>query len=330
MTTLVTGASGFVGAAVARALAARGRPLRLLLRPGSDRRNLAGIEAEVTEGDLTDAASLHSAMKGCRRVFHLAADYRLWTPRPEVLYEANVEGSRTLVQAALEAGVERIVYTSSVATLGTHTDGGPADEATPVALSDMIGHYKRSKFLAEEAVTELVEREGAPVVIVNPSTPVGPGDIKPTPTGRMIVEAAAGRMPAFVDTGLNLVHVEDVAEGHLLAEEKGQIGARYILGGEDMTLSSILGEIAGLCGRRPPRVKLPRAPLMPLAFAAETWARMTGAAREPMLTRDGLRMSRKKMYFSSARARTELGYETRPARQGLADAIDWFRDRKYL
>lgn len=330
MTTLVTGASGFVGAAVARSLAARGRPLRLLLRPGSDRRNLAGLEAEITEGDLTDAASLHNAMKGCRRVFHLAADYRLWTPSPEVLYKANVEGSRTLVQAALEAGVERIVYTSSVATLGTHADGGPADEATPVALSDMIGHYKRSKFLAEEAVMELIEREGAPVVIVNPSTPVGPGDIKPTPTGRMIVEAAAGRMPAFVDTGLNLVHVEDVAEGHLLAEEKGQIGARYILGGEDMTLSSILGEIAGLCNRRPPRVKLPRAPLMPLAYAAETWARVTGAAREPMLTRDGLRMSRKKMYFSSARARAELGYATRPARLGLADAIDWFRERNYL
>lgn len=330
MTTLVTGASGFVGAAVARSLAARGRTLRLLLRPGSNRRNVAGLEAEVAEGDLTDPASLHSALKGCRRVFHVAADYRLWTPRPEVLYQANVEGSRALVRAALEAGVERIVYTSSVATLGTHSDGRPADEATAVALSDMIGHYKRSKFLAEEAVRELIEREGAPVVIVNPSTPVGPGDVKPTPTGRMIVEAAAGRIPAFVDTGLNLVHVADVAEGHLLAEEKGRIGVRYILGGEDMTLSDILAEIAGLCGRRPPRIKLPRAPLMPLAYAAERWARLTGAAREPMLTRDGLRMSRKKMYFSSARARAELGYATRPALQGLAESIEWFRERKYM
>jgi dihydroflavonol-4-reductase len=231
------------------------------------------------------------------------------------------------MEGALAAGLRRIVYTSSVATLGLDGDGGAADETVPSSFADMIGPYKQSKFRAEEEVRRLVVERGLPAVIVNPSTPVGPRDIKPTPTGRMIVEAASGRMPAFVDTGLNLVHVEDVAAGHLLAAEKGRIGERYILGGENLSLAEILATVASLSGRRPPRLRLPLAPLMPIAFLAEGWGRLTG--KEPFVTRDGLRMARKKMYFSSAKARAELGYAPRPVRQGLADAIAWFRQAGY-
>jgi dihydroflavonol-4-reductase len=320
---LVTGASGFVGSAVARALLARGRSVRVLLRPSSDRRNVTDLAVDVRLGALEDAASLAAALEGCGALFHVAADYRLWVRDPEAMYRANVDGTRALMTAALAAGVGLIVYTSSVATLGLIADGSPADETTPSTLDDMVGPYKRSKFLAEEAVRGLVREQRLPAVIVNPSTPIGPRDVKPTPTGRMIVEAASGRMPAFVDTGLNLVHVDDVAMGHLLAEERGRIGERYILGGENMTLATILRRIAALVGRKPPTVKLPIAAVWPVAVVAEAMGRLTG--REPFVTLDGLRLARKIMFFSSAKAIRELGYAPRPAEAGLADAIAWFR-----
>jgi len=324
MTVLVTGASGFVGSAVVRQLLARGERVRVLVRPASDRRNVGGLAVEIVEGDLRQAPSLAAACAGCSALYHVAADYRLWTRDPRELYASNVEGTRNLMRAALEAGIPRIVYTSSVATLGLHGDGSPASEDSPVGLANMIGHYKRSKFLAERAVDELVAREGLPAVIVNPSTPIGPHDVKPTPTGRMIRDAAAGRIPAYVDTGLNLVHVEDVARGHLLAFEHGQVGRRYILGGEDMALRDILAAIARHAGRRPPRVRLPRSALYPVAMVAEAWAWVT-RGDEPQVTLDGLRMSRKKMFFDSGRARRELGYTARPAIEAIADAVDWFR-----
>ncbi len=320
---LVTGASGFVGSAVARALLAQGRAVRVLLRPGSERRNIADLSVDIRVGTLEDHASLAAALAGCAALFHVAADYRLWVRDPAPMYRANVDGTRALMEAALAAGVERIVYTSSVAVLGLKPDGSVADETTPSTVDDMIGPYKRSKFLAEEAVRELVRRRRLPAVIVNPSTPIGPRDVKPTPTGRMIVEAASGRMPAFVDTGLNLVHVDDVAAGHLLAEERGRIGERYILGGENLSLKEILRRIAALAGRKPPRLALPIPAIWPVALAAEAAGRITG--REPFVTRDGLRMARHKMFFASAKASRELGYAPRPADAGLADAVAWFR-----
>ena len=331
MTALVTGGTGFVGSAVVRSLLAAGQAVRALARPNSDRRNLAGLEVEIVEGDLLDSRSLARAIAGCDALYHVAADYRLWVPDPGPIYRINVEGSRDLLRTAGEAGIERMVYTSSVATLGLNRDGTPADETTPVALSDMIGHYKRSKFLAEQEVSRLVAEEGLPVVIVNPSTPIGPRDIKPTPTGRMVVEAAAGRMPAFVDTGLNVVHVDDVAQGHLQAFDRGTVGERYILGGDDMSLSQILADIAGLVGRKPPRVKIPHGAILPLAYGAEAWARLRGAgAKEPFVTVDGIKMARKRMFFSSEKAKQQLGYHARPAREALADAVAWSRDHGLL
>lgn len=325
---LVTGATGFVGAAVARALLAAGRRVRVLTRPASDPRNLAGLDIEIALGSLEDRASLGAAVAGCGALYHVAADYRLWVRDPAAMFRANVEGTRALMEAAQAAGIERIVYTSSVATLGLGADGAPADETTPSTYADMIGPYKQSKFLAEAEVRHLVETQRLPAVIVNPSTPVGPRDIKPTPTGRMIVEAASGRMPAFVDTGLNLVHVDDVAKGHLLAEERGRIGGRYILGGENLALAEILRRIAGIVGRKPPTLRLPLAAVWPVAAVAEIVARITG--HEPMVTFDGLRMARKKMFFSSAKAERELGYRARPADLALTDAIAWFRQQGML
>jgi dihydroflavonol-4-reductase len=320
---LVTGASGFVGSAVARALLAEGRKVRVLLRPSSDRGNIKGLDVDLVLGGLDDLQALKQAASGCGALYHVAADYRLWVRDPAPMYAANVEGTRLIMEAALAAGVARVVYTSSVATLGWNTDGKPADENTPSEASDMIGHYKRTKFMAEEVVRKLVRERNLPAVIVNPSTPVGPRDIKPTPTGRIIVEAASGRMPAYVDTGLNLVHVDDVASGHLLAEKQGRVGERYILGGDDLMLAEILRIIAEIVGRRPPKIRIPIAALGPLARLAEGWANLTGS--EPFLTRDGLRMARHRMFFSSAKAARELGYRPRPAAQGLADAISWFR-----
>jgi dihydroflavonol-4-reductase len=329
MSILVTGGTGFVGTAVVRALIARGERPRCLVRRGSDRRNLEGLDIDLVEGDLTDAESLKAALEGCSGLFHVAADYRIWVRDPQVMQQVNVEGTRQLMEAALRQGVKRVVYTSSVAVLGKAPGGAPADEETPVTLADMIGVYKRSKFLAEAEVRRLRQEEGLPVVIVNPSTPIGPRDVKPTPTGRMVVEAAAGRLPAFVDTGLNVVHVDDVAEGHLLAFEKGREGERYLLGGENLDLAAILGEVARLRGHRPPRLRLPRRPLFPLAFAAEGWARVTGGS-EPLLTVDGLKMAAKPMYFSHDKAQECLGYRPRPAAEGIADAVRWFEAEGYL
>ena len=328
MTTLVTGATGFVGSAVARHLAAAGAGLRLLIRPDSDRRNLEGLAGDVVTGDLRDRGSLERALKGCSDLFHVAADYRLWARRPQDLYDSNVTGTENIMAAAGEAGVGRIVYTSSVATLGWRADGRPADEETPVRLADMIGHYKRSKFLAEAVVRRLAGEGGLPVTIVNPSTPVGPRDIKPTPTGRLIVEAAAGRIPAFVETGLNIVHVDDVAAGHLLAHAKGAVCERYVLGGQDKTLGEILTQIAVMVGRRPPRVRLPHGLVLPIAYAAEAVAAVTG--RAPFATVDGVRMAAKHMFFSSAKAERVLGYTFRAAEDAERDAVAWFRDHGYV
>jgi dihydroflavonol-4-reductase len=324
---LVTGATGFVGAAVARMLFNSGQRVRVLVRPNSDRRNLAGLPVEIAEGSLDAAETLAPAVRDCRYLFHVAADYRLWVPDPEAMFRVNVEGTRQLMLAALAAGVERIVYTSSVAVLGV-VEGGVADEETASRAEDMIGPYKLSKFRAELAVRELIESAGLPAVVVNPSTPIGPGDVKPTPTGRLIVEAARGRMPAFVDTGLNVAHVEDVALGHLLAARQGEIGRRYILGGENLDLGDILAEVALVAGRRAPLLKLPHAAVLPLAAGAEAWARLT--RRPPFATVDAVRMARKKMFFSSSRAVGELGYAPRPARQAIGDAVAWFKANGYV
>lgn len=325
---LVTGASGFIGSAVASALQERGFRLRLLVRGTSPRRNLAGLSAEIVEGDLRDEASVARALDGVRHVFHVAADYRLWARDPGAIERTNVEGTRNVMRAALQRGVERIVYTSSVATLRVDAQTVAATEDEPLAAAQAIGAYKRSKVLAERLVEQMVEREGLPAVIVNPSTPIGARDVRPTPTGRIIVEAARGRMPAFVETGLNVVDVEDVALGHVLALERGRVGERYILGGDNLSLRELLGEIAGLTGRRAPRVQLPVAPLFPLARAAEAVARITG--REPFLTTDGLKMSCNRMHFSSAKAQRELGYAPRAHQHGLQAALDWFAREGYL
>ncbi len=325
-TVLVTGATGFLGSAIAAALRARGHDIRVLARPSSPRTNLDSADV-VCEGDLRDRASLAAALKGARFLFHAAADYRLWAPNPEEIWRNNVEGTRLLMEEALSAGVERIVYTSSVATLKLSEDGS-ATEDRPLAEGEGIGAYKRSKVAAERLVEAMIQRDGLPAVIVNPSTPIGPRDVRPTPTGRIIVEAASGRVPAFVETGLNLAHVDDVAAGHLAALERGRIGERYILGGDNVFLADMLADIARLVGRRPPTVKLPRTLLYPIAYGAEVLASLRGV--EPFITMDGLRMARHHMFFDDSKARRELGYVSRPYREGLADAIAWFRTHGYL
>ena len=327
MRALVTGASGFVGAAVVRALLNEGWQVRVLVRAGSNRTNLRDLPVEVAVGDLTLPKSLEGALEQCGALFHVAADYRLGAPDPSELYRTNVEGTRNLLAAAARVDVRKIVYTSSVATMGIPTDGTPGDERTRVSLDAMIGHYKRSKFLAEQVVLEAAAA-GLPAVIVNPSTPVGPGDIKPTPTGQLVLDAAAGRMPAYVDTGLNIVHVDDVAAGHLMAFHRGRNGERYILGGTDMTLRQILEHISQLVGRKPPRIRLPYAAVLPMAYIAEAVAKVTG--RSGRLTLEGVRMSRKLMFFSSAKAARDLGYTWRPPLQAFEDAIRWFRDNGLL
>src|SRR6185312_2577874 len=324
---LVTGASGFVGSAVARAALARGFHVKVLMRPAANDANIAGLDVEKVVGDMREEDSMTAALSGVRYLFHVAADYRLWARDPSEIGRNNLQGARATMNAARKAGVERVVYTSSVAALKPGR-GQAVDETSRHTKESAIGAYKRSKLVAEQEVERMIAEEGLPAVIVAPSTPIGPRDIKPTPTGRIIVEAATGRMPAFVDTGLNLVHVDDVAEGHFLALEKGRNGQNYILGGEDVSLQVMLADIARLAGRRAPRIRLPRAPLFPLAFAAEGFARLTG--KEPLLTADALRMSRYRMYFSSAKAERELGYRARPYRDGLKDAYDWFKAHGYL
>ncbi|MBI3419177.1 MAG: NAD-dependent epimerase/dehydratase family protein [Proteobacteria bacterium] len=327
MKILITGATGFVGSAVTRRLIAAGHELRALVRSDSDRRNVLDLPVELAEGSLEDEGSLVRAARGCKGLFHIAADYRLWVPNPKQMYQTNVVGTGLLMEAALKAGVERIVYTSSVATLGYAPKGAVANEDTLVSEADMIGPYKHSKFLAEKLVSELALEKRLPVVIVNPSTPLGPRDLKPTPTGRLVIDAARKRMPAYVDTGLNIVHVDDVAEGHLLAFEKGVVGERYILGGDNLELSELLRLIAETAGFKPPRIKLPRKALFPIADLLEGIATLTGI--EPMFTTDSLRMAEHKMFFSSAKAESELSYTHRPASKAVQDAYKWFKEAGY-
>ncbi len=323
---LVTGASGFVGSAIAVAARKAGYRVRVLVRQSSLRTNIQPDD-EVAIGDICDRASLVQALRGVRYLAHAAADYRLWSPSPSEIIRTNLEGTRYLMEEALRAGVERIVYTSSVATLELQDDS-PAVETRPLPESKVIGPYKKSKVLAERLVEEMVKKHRLPAVIVNPSAPVGPRDVKPTPTGRIIVECASGRMPGYVDTGLNLVHVDDVASGHLAALRHGEIGERYILGGENVLLGTMLADVANIVGRRPPTLRLPIAALYPVAFGAELWARLTGKA--PFATLDGLRMARHHMFFSDAKARRDLGYTSRPYRYAIEDAIAWFKQAGYV
>ena len=322
-TVLVTGAGGFLGSAVVRQAIAAGHRVRAMVRGSASAANLAGLDVEIVQADIRDADAVAAAVAGSRFVFHVAADYRLWALDPEEIVRTNVVGTRHVMEASQRAGVERIVYTSSVATLALRPGTASADESVALDEAAAIGAYKRSKVAAERLVLEMVARDGLPAVIVNPSTPIGPRDARPTPTGRIIVEAASGRMPAFLDTGLNLVHVDDVAAGHVAALERGRIGERYILGGANVGLGEMLAVIARFVGRRPPTIKLPRRLLYPLAHAAEAWARRTG--REPFLTVDGLHLARYHMFFTSAKAERELGYVARPYEQGLDEAIVWFR-----
>jgi dihydroflavonol-4-reductase len=328
MLTFLTGATGFVGAAIARVLLTKGHKLRVLTRSNNDRRNLSGLPLEIVEGDLARPETYRAALSGCRNLFHVAADYRLWTPNAKAMHTINVQGTRALMLAALDANISRVVYTSSVATLGPAHNGHLACENSTAALSDMVGVYKQSKYLAEQEVQHLVKNARLPAIIVNPSSPIGPRDVKPTPTGRIIVDAITGRMPAYVDTGLNIVHVDDVALGHWLAFEHGKIGERYILGGHNLSLSEILSLIAEFGGPPAPKIKLPRRAIYPVAACMEVTARLTG--REPRISLDALRMAKNKMYFSSSKAERELGYQARPARLAVADAIRWFRAEGYF
>jgi len=330
---IITGVAGFLGSAVARAAAASGRRVVGVVRASSPRANLADFPGDLVTADLRDAQAVGQAFARAAEIgrvaelFHVAADYRLWARDPEEIVRNNREMTRAVMEAALAHAIPRVVYTSSVATL-LPLDDRPSDEEHPATPEQATGAYKRSKVIAERLVDEMVATQGLPAVIVNPSTPIGPRDVHPTPTGRVVVEAANGKMPAYVDTGMNLVHVEDVADGHLLASEWGAIGRRYVLGGEDVTLGRMIGDICALVDRAPPRVKLPVGPLFPLAYAAEAVARVTG--REPFVTVDSLRMARHHMYYSSARAQAELGYSARPYAQALADAVAWFRQAEMI
>ena len=321
--TFVTGATGFIGSHVVRQLLQRGDRVRILARNSSRKSNVEALGCEIAIGDLKDINSLLRCVQGCRFVYHVAADYRLWARNPQDIYDNNVGGTRNLLSACCEAGVEKVVYTSSVGTIGLRKDGLPADEDSPVSLDDMIGNYKRSKFMAEQVAKEFAA-EGLPVTIVNPTTPVGTGDIKPTPTGRIILEFIKGHMPAYVETGLNLVGVEDVARGHLLAEEKGGVGERYILGGENWSLEEILDTLAQLCGKHTPRFRIPWAMAL-VAGCMENFLMGTVLRREPNIPLEGVRMSRYKMYISSEKARRELGYNPGPVKEALQEAVEYFR-----
>ena len=328
MKTLITGASGFVGAAVLRELLKKGHKVKALVRKSSVLDNLKNLDVEIVQGDLKDRDSLKKCLKDCKYLFHVAADYRLWVPKPEEIYENNVLGTENLMEEALNSEIEKIVYTSSVAVLGKPINGDIANEKTPVNVSQMIGHYKKSKFLAEEKVKELYITRKLPVVIVNPAAPVGPRDIKPTPTGKMVLDAAMKKIPAYLDTGLNIVHVDAVAKGHIQAFNKGKLGERYILGGENLTLKEMLEIISILCGNKPPKIRLPRKPLYPIGYVFEIFARLFNI-KNPMLTVDMIRMAEKKMFFSSEKAKKELNYKYKSAKNALKDAIQWFIDNGY-
>ena len=327
MKSLVTGANGFLGSAVMHCLLKDGHEVKVIVRKDSDRRNLENLPIEIVEGDLRDVASLKEAVKSCDNLFHVAADYRLWVPDPETMYAINVKGTKDLIIAAAEAGVSRMVYTSSVATLGLNSDGTSANEESPSSIETIAGHYKRSKFVAEQTVKQLIDEHQLPVVIVNPSTPIGPRDVRPTPTGRIVVDTLLGRMPAYVNTGLNVAHVDDIAYGHLLAHQKGEVGERYILGGDNLTLIQILQIIDTINNKPVKRVSLPIPLMLPMAWIMEKVSTVTN--REPRATIDSIRMASKLMFFSSDKAESKLGYQHRPATEALNDAVIWFKDNGY-
>ncbi len=326
---LLTGATGLVGGAILRQLSACGDDVRVMIRESSPRRNLEGLSPEIVFGDLNDRASLDAACAGCEVLIHTAADYRLWAPDKDEMIRTNVEGSRNMMEAAGAAGINRIVYTSSVAALGFAGPWIEADETTPSDVDSKVGAYKKSKFLAEAEVLKMHSDGSLPVVIVNPSAPLGPGDIKPTPTGRLVVEAARGKIPAYVNAGLNIVHVDDVAAGHLLALENGRLGEKYVLGSENLTLKEILTLITQAAGKRPPMFQVPHGVAIPVAYVSELWAGLV-TGKEPFTTVDGVNMSKKPMYFSSQKAITELGYNPRPARDAIVDSVRWFADNGYI
>ena len=327
MKSLVTGATGFLGSAVMRCLLTTGHEVRVLVRPDSDRKNLENFPVEITEGDLREHQSLRRAIKGCDNLFHVAADYRLWVPDPETMHEINVNGTRALILAATEEGIKRIVYTSSVATLGLKQDGSSANEDTPSNFTAIAGYYKRTKYLAEQMVKQLTDEHQLPLIIVNPSTPIGPGDIRPTPTGRIVLDTLMGRMPAYVNTGLNIAHVDDIAYGHLLAYQHGKPGERYILGGDNMSLLQILQTIDEINGTQQNRINIPISLMLPMAWLMEKIASFTHT--EPRATLDSIRMAKKLMFFSSEKAHRELGYQYRPSIEALKDAVKWFKENDY-
>tara|TARA_B100000676_G_C17974021_1_gene785024 strand:- start:122 stop:1129 length:1008 start_codon:yes stop_codon:yes gene_type:complete len=326
--TLVTGATGFLGAAVVRSLLSKKFDVRVMARQSSVLSNITGLAVDRVEADLQDEKSLDQALLGCQALFHVAADYRLWVPKPKEMYQTNVLGTKNLMSAALRAGVSKIVYTSSVAVLGKCNGSIPADEDTPVKFQDMIGHYKKSKFLAEEEVRKMIRNNGLPAVIVNPSTPIGPRDIKPTPTGKIIIDFLNGKMPAYVDTGLNIVHVDDCALGHILAMRNGEIGERYILGGEDMSLKNILEALSSITSKKVPTLHLPHNSVIPIAYLSELIARLFGS--EPIITLDAVRMSKRNMFFSSEKAKSKIGYIPGPSHKAFIDAVEWFHKRGYV
>lgn len=326
MKTFVTGATGFIGASIVRELLKDGRDVRVLARPASNLGNLKGLDVEIWQGDLLDSAGLRHGLKGCDVLYHAAADYRLWTRNSEEMYRTNVGGTVAVLEAALENGLERVVYTSSVGTLGHSRDGLPATEDTDVSLADMVGPYKKSKFLAEREAEKFVDR-GLPLVIVCPSTPVGPGDIKPTPTGKIIVDFLKRKMPAYLDTGLNMIAVEECARGHILAEQKGQPGRTYILGNANISLCDLFGMLQEITGIPAPNVRLPYAPVLMAAWLNEGFSRLTG--REPLIPLAGVQMAAHHMYFDSGRAVRELGLPQSPVQEALARAVEWFRTNGY-
>lgn len=325
--TFVTGATGFIGASIVRELLKDGREVRVLVRAGSDTSNLTGLDVEFWPGDLRDHDSLRHGLKGCCSLYHAAADYQLWTRRPDEMYRINVGGTVAILEAALQNDLEHVVYTSSVGTLGNPGDGRPGSEDTPVTLADMVGHYKKSKFLAEREAEKFIPR-GLPLVIVHPSTPVGPRDIRPTPTGKIIVDFLRRKMPAYLDTGLNIIAVEDCARGHLLAESRGRIGQNYILGGTNLTLRDIFGMLEGISGVPAPKIRLPYTPILVAAYLNEALSRVTG--REPLIPLAGVQMAAKFMYFDSSKANYELGLPQTPVKAALARAVEWFRQNGYL
>jgi dihydroflavonol-4-reductase len=327
MKTFVTGSTGFIGASIARELLKDGREVRALVRPGSDTSNLSGLDVELWKGDLLDQTSLRNGLKGCDVLYHSAADYRLWTRTPDEMFRINVGGTEAILEAALEGALSKVVYTSSVGTLGNPGNGTAGTEETPVTLADMVGPYKKSKFLAERVAETFITR-GLPLVIVNPSTPVGPRDIKPTPTGMIIVDFLKRRMPAYLETGLNIIDVEDCARGHLLAEQKGHVGQKYILGNANLTLRHIFGLLEEITGIKAPRLRLPYIPILMAAYINEGLSLITG--REPLIPLAGVQMARKFMYFDSSRSVRELGLPQTPVREALVRAVEWFRSNGYV